>query len=245
MIPKIIHQIWIQGIDHLPEELRIKHQLIKSSNPSYEVKLWDDKSLQNLLSNHYPVLHRFYMDADNIPGFGNPMALRSDLGRFGLLAQYGGFYIDMDFYSSIDLEKLMKDYTDSDMIFADNSLDILKPLENIIYTPIYNTAFCAFKPQHPIWNDIFETMKQFTTKPEIVTAVDEFLQKSNIRPTIFPSHIVSTHTSCNINPQCFTPRSSSWFSFRPALCWMSCSIRWIILFLIILVAMLLYIFTSR
>ncbi len=40
MIPKIIHQIWIQGYDQLPNKLKNNHQLIKKYNPDYQIIFW-------------------------------------------------------------------------------------------------------------------------------------------------------------------------------------------------------------
>jgi mannosyltransferase OCH1-like enzyme len=60
MIPKVINQIWIQGIESIPKEFYDNHMLLKKSNPNYQIKLWDDKSISELLKNKYPKIYNVY-----------------------------------------------------------------------------------------------------------------------------------------------------------------------------------------
>lgn len=244
MIPKIVHQIWIQGKKSLPEDLLEKHDLIKNSNPDYQVLLWDDQSIRNLLSNKYPQLLNLYLNVENIPGPINLFASKSDIARYVILCEYGGFYIDLDFYCKINLQELVGDNTN--MIFADNTYNIMKPLRYFTYTPMYNMAFCAFQPKHMIWENIFERIMNAKNRVDIGCAVDKFLQESNIKAIRFPNNVVSTHTSCNVNLDCYTSPQSSWFKFRPLLCNISCYIQlWILLFILLIFISLIVHFKSK
>ena len=90
MIPKIIHQIWFQGKENIPEHLKVFHQHWIEKNPTFEVKVWDettigeeveafsDKATQDMYHN-YPY-----------------MIQKIDLAKYIILYRYGGIYMDMD-----------------------------------------------------------------------------------------------------------------------------------------------------
>jgi len=43
MIPKIIHNIWIQGYNNLPKDIIENHNNIKKLNPNWQFIIWDEK----------------------------------------------------------------------------------------------------------------------------------------------------------------------------------------------------------
>jgi hypothetical protein len=238
MIPKKIHQIWIQGIEKLPKKLYDNHMLIKKSNPEYEMKLWDDKSISELLRTRHPDLYQVYINCDKLKGPGGKYTCMSDIGRYVILYEYGGFYIDMDFECSINLDKLYDEK--DDMIFADNTYILFKLFRKITYTALYNLAFCAFKPKHEIWDNIFKIIVNAKKKTTIGEAVDRYLQSNNIKGKIIDPNKVSV-TACQINNKCFTPRNSSWFKARELLIRIGCDLDVIIPIGIIILLIYLYI----
>jgi len=232
MIPKIINQIWIQGIENIPKELYNNHLILKNSNPNYEIKLWDNKSISELLKNKYPEIYNVYLNCDKLGGMGSKYTCMSDIGRYVILYEYGGFYIDIDFKCSINLDKLIDE--NDDMIFADNTYKLFNLFSNITYVPKYNMGFCGFTPKHKIWPDIFKIIINAEKKNIIGTAVDKYLQYNNINAKIINSNIVSTHVSCNVNNKCFSPKNSSWFTGRDIIVKISCNMNKIIIVLFII-----------
>ncbi|MFE9651328.1 glycosyltransferase family 32 protein [Streptomyces sp. NPDC006365] len=81
-IPKLIHIIWV-GEKAFP--YRDNLHTWKKHNPDYQVRLWTDKNL--------PALHNQWV-YDALAD--QPPAVRADLLRLELLAQYGGIYTDAD-----------------------------------------------------------------------------------------------------------------------------------------------------
>lgn len=82
MIPKIIHQIWIGGV--LPDRLSILHEKMKQMNPSWQVKLWDEESIDILLCDCFEYSHATKAGSSNVV-------------RLKALQKYGGVYFDLDF----------------------------------------------------------------------------------------------------------------------------------------------------
>jgi len=84
-IPKLIHQIWI-GKD-LPEKYAVICESWKEMNPSFEYRMWDERSSLAL------------GDFESRKAFARAKSLgaKSDIARYEILRRYGGIYADTDF----------------------------------------------------------------------------------------------------------------------------------------------------
>ena len=112
MIPKIIHNIWIQGYQNLPEKEKQNHLKIKKLNPDWEFIIWDNNMIIELLKK-YPKIYYVYKNVNNLSGIINNNATRSDIARYIIMKEYGGLYYDFDFecISSFDI------------LFSEDSID--------------------------------------------------------------------------------------------------------------------------
>ena len=70
MIPKIIHNIWVQGYSNIPDDIRIQQLQIKKLNPDWEFIIWDEKMILQLLEK-YPNVLRVYKECVNYSGLIN------------------------------------------------------------------------------------------------------------------------------------------------------------------------------
>jgi hypothetical protein len=91
-IPKIFHQIWIQG--EMPEPYRYFRDHLLDLHPGWEYRFWTDENRPKLFNEK---IYRSYTK----PCF------KSDILRYELLAQYGGVYIDSDFLFMKNIEPLL------------------------------------------------------------------------------------------------------------------------------------------
>ena len=101
MIPKIIHQIWIQGIDKAPEHFKPWMDKWKELHPNWEHKFWDKNSINKLLSEHYPEYVEYFNEKLNL-------IKKCDFSRYILLLHFGGMYCDIDTYPLLSIEELIK-----------------------------------------------------------------------------------------------------------------------------------------
>jgi mannosyltransferase OCH1-like enzyme len=135
-IPKIIHQIWTQGCDNIPEKYKKYIEGWKSIK-GYQYMCWSDESIKELLMKYDKSLIPIY-DYFELP------QQRSDFGRYLLLYLYGGFYLD------IDIEK------------GDMSLDTL--LDKNIITGIgmhgITQSFMGSVPYHPLFKDLIDHIRK-------------------------------------------------------------------------------------
>lgn len=142
MIPKIIHQIWLQGYDNLPSELKIYHTECQNINNNFVHIFWTDDKIKNLLKNNfseeYLKLYEFY----KVP------AQKADFARYIILYMYGGIYLDMDMICKKNLEIFL-----TNRIFFTESNDVLDK----IYKRYQNSIVGAI-PKHPLFLIIFKNM---------------------------------------------------------------------------------------
>ena len=88
-IPRLVHQICLGGT--LPETVRRNVDELKSRNPGWEHRLYDDAAAERCIAEHYgaAMLRRWRRIA---PEYA---AARADLFRYLVLYRAGGVYIDL------------------------------------------------------------------------------------------------------------------------------------------------------
>lgn len=113
-IPRLLHQIWIQGEDGLPDEYKVLTGVIQSANPTWKYTLWDDHQIAGLLARlaavfpelaFIPVMYR--QPPRNSLGV-NIMAVKSDIARYSILFMLGGCYMDVDVQCSLRLDSVLQ-----------------------------------------------------------------------------------------------------------------------------------------
>ncbi len=134
LIPKVIYQSWkTKSLNPLMSK-NVEH--LKSLNPEYEYKLYDDSDCRKFMLDNFGVNYADAFDA-LIPG-----AFKCDFWRYAVLYVNGGVYLDMDIEPLYPFREILND-SDQFVSVADQENGI----DNI--TGIYQ-AFIACRPKHPI-----------------------------------------------------------------------------------------------
>jgi mannosyltransferase OCH1-like enzyme len=151
-IPKIIHQIWIQGKNKMPLRYRFQGQTWQKHNPSWEYCIWDDDSLKTLIHDHYRELLPVYEAYE-------PVVARADIGRYAVLHRFGGLYVDTDTTCVRSIDRYLVEPNVSLYVQVyDNpswEVDPDKLVESV------SNAFIACIPGHEIWQRVFRYFKEF------------------------------------------------------------------------------------
>ena len=112
-IPKVIHQTWkSKNLSDYP----VKNSYDDWKSAGYEVILWTDSMVEELVRDHYPNLYPTFKGyALNIQ--------RADIARYVILYHSGGIYADLDCYRGFND---VKDLLDADMALpiTDDKLSI-------------------------------------------------------------------------------------------------------------------------
>jgi len=142
MIPKIIHQIWLQGEASIPAELRILYDNCKKINSDFEHIFWDEHRIRELLNNsfgpEYVALYDFY----------EIFAQKADFARYAILYVHGGIYLDMDTMCKKNLSSFLKhDFFTT--ISGDGFYEFYKR---------YHNAVIGTKAKHPFFIILFKNI---------------------------------------------------------------------------------------
>jgi len=249
MIPKIIHNIWLQGYDNLPNTIKIQHNNIKKINTDWEFIIWDNVLIEKLLKK-YPKIHNIYKNASKYGN--NTNTIKSYIARYIILKEYGGLYFDIEYNcnSSFDTlfnetdkeEKTETKQTNKTIYVASEKNDLLYYFISLNKTK-YSSCFMAMDIQHPIWNTVLEKLIFSTSQEQIKMAFDTSLQEietsSNSEYPIILLDNVNGHYECkNINTICYINDNFSSNPFRTILKYFNCYYKQI--FLIVLTIIIIF-----
>lgn len=151
MIPKIIHQIWIQGYDSVPEQLKKYHENCKKINHDFEYIVWDDTMITNLLDSHFTPKY-----AETYHGY-KIFAQKADFARYAILYVYGGIYLDMDMVCRKNLDPFLN----YDLFFTKDAFYFLYRR--------YLNGIIGSLPKHPIFKYIFKNIFERKNNADNVT----------------------------------------------------------------------------
>ena len=145
-IPHIIHQIWSNQYEELPEIFQELGMTWKTYHPDWKYILWDNNKMDLFIHSYYPEYEKRYNNFYfNIQ--------RWDVIRYLILYQMGGIYVDFDYECISPIEEILKEKC----CFAMEPKEHKPPFweDN---NPYFNNAFIATVPKHPFLCTIIETI---------------------------------------------------------------------------------------
>lgn len=108
--PKIIHQIWLQGENNIPEKFLPEISRIKNFHPSWQHIMWDDITIINLLRKNKIWIDTYYEF--------KYLHQKVDYAKYVILYEYGGVYLDVDISILKPFDHLLDEYSDYDMLVS-------------------------------------------------------------------------------------------------------------------------------
>jgi hypothetical protein len=92
LIPRIIHIVWVDGIDTMPPPKRKIMELNKEKYPDYEYKVWSIHNVTRNKFKNYDRIHNLY-NVEKRTRFSK-RATMADVMRYEILYNEGGWYLD-------------------------------------------------------------------------------------------------------------------------------------------------------
>jgi mannosyltransferase OCH1-like enzyme len=165
MFPKVIHQLWLQGSNVIPEKYKIHIEKIKNYHKNWTHIIWDETKILNLLKDYPKLLEKYYKY--------NHLHQKVDFSKFIILWHYGGIFLDIDVQIVKPFDKLFEDFKDYDFVVSE-----------IVNNFIFSFATCG-KFSKCVNNGIY-IAKQ---KAHIL----EYFYNNLFSNTIFPTKILEIH----------------------------------------------------
>lgn len=191
MIPKIIHQVWINEDNReMPKDWEKSPIEWKKHHPEWEYMLWEKENSRNFIKDNYPEYLEFY---DNL----EYTIQRCDMIRYFFLYHYGGIYSDLDNYPLENLEKYFDPNVDT--YFAESAVLKGKSSNNIIVTkkeaPIFLEIHNKLRRKVPFYIMGKHLKVMYITGPELITSIIN-TKKFNVK--LLPSERFNPY-KCNDN----------------------------------------------
>lgn len=217
IIPKIIHQIWMQGYDNISQENKKKIVNTKKIHLNWQYILWDENSIIELLNKSENVKYKEKFNKFIY------MHQRIDFAKIMILNEYGGIYIDMDCDVIKNLDDLFEKNKNYDFIISKIS-DKIDSVSNYLtchkFFECYNNGIIISKPNIDVckylmdnflsechWNKSKLLCIQNTTGPPIFnTLIDKYItENKNNKLLILPYYYFEpcVGSKCNINSETY------------------------------------------
>ena len=163
-IPKIIHQIWWQGMNQLPNKYHNFRKSWIDLHPNWKIIYWDKKKIYSLIKFNYPILKKI---VDDYPF----MIQKIDMAKYIILYHYGGFYVDMDTVCHKSFKNLyqIKEFECYDFVCSQ--------MEVLPFFKIINNGIIFSKPKHTILLLILNNLKKYQKK-QIYQNQDLYIMES-------------------------------------------------------------------
>lgn len=137
-IPKIIHQIWLEG-SPIPEKMTKNQKSWKDKHPHWEYHLWTQNEIEFL-----------YLKNGNLYKNTHDLKQKSDILRYEILYQFGGVFIENNLECLKPLDIL------------NENCDFYAGLTTQIRSPLVGNAVIAAIPSHPIVRKCINTLRERT-----------------------------------------------------------------------------------
>jgi mannosyltransferase OCH1-like enzyme len=159
VVPKIIHQIWYQGQDLIPRDLKKKSEKIKKKHPTWQYILWDNDRIQTYFKSDKVIL-----DTYNKLEF---LHQKVDFIRYCIIYNFGGVYLDMDITILKPIDNVINKihHNNSNQPDIECTLSYLKlnSIESYIccgYSKCINNAVIIANPQSNFINTLINEIIQ-------------------------------------------------------------------------------------
>lgn len=215
-IPRITHQIWLQGWNALPPKFKGNVESLRTLNPGYTHMVWDEASLRDECRKLFPaVLAKF----ESLPY----LVQKVDFGRLIVLYAYGGISVDTDMKSLKPIDTTPKIDT-AELIISLSAF----PGNMIGQT---NNAIVLAKPHHPLLLELITRMTTVTAKESDFLTKELYLNGTtgpSLQNTFFYEHkgeiVFLDHRyyePCfSVDPVC-TPSKESIMDHKHEMSWIS------------------------
>jgi mannosyltransferase OCH1-like enzyme len=167
MFPKIIHQIWLQGADVIPNKYKKDIEKIKNAhgiyddrktNTEWKYMIWDEKRIIELLKVNSKALEKYYKY--------EYLHQKVDFAKLFITWYYGGIFLDIDVQLQKPFDSIFEKYKNYDFIVSEINNNFIinlftcKKLSNCL-----NNGIFISKAKSDIAKYLYENLTLSTIMP--------------------------------------------------------------------------------
>jgi mannosyltransferase OCH1-like enzyme len=159
MIPKIIHQIWLQGTNYIPDKFLDNIKSIKENNKDFEYVIWDEIKILELImlkKEWVDIYYKFIYIHQKI-----------DFAKYVILHVYGGIYIDIDVEIIKSFNDLIEKYKDYDTIVSELNIDKFESIITSGNSKSYNNGIILTNKESIVMKNLINEIINSYIVPKI------------------------------------------------------------------------------
>lgn len=142
MFPKIIHQIWLQGKQNMPDKYNEKIDLITSKHSDYKYIMWDEISILELINTNPNWVKTYYSFLY--------LHQKVDYARYVILYICGGIYIDVDVKVIKSFDEILEKNKQYESVFSYTSANMAYSVAQCSHSQCLNNGIIISKPKSEI-----------------------------------------------------------------------------------------------
>ncbi|MBF0335490.1 MAG: glycosyltransferase [Alphaproteobacteria bacterium] len=164
-VTRAIHQLWKDEV--VPVRYLGMAASWRDKNPGWTYRLWTDAAIAAFVEATFPDFAAIFH------GYQAPIC-RADLGRYLILAHFGGVYADLDCRCLKPIESLIEGRRFVVGLEPDSHLAMGKCAERGL-TRLPCPSFIASEPRHPVWDHILTHIRRSGHLADPLDATGPFL----------------------------------------------------------------------
>jgi hypothetical protein len=164
MIPRIIHQLWVD--ESVPPAYGHWQRSWQKMHPDFEYRFWTNVDIERFIDDECPEWSAlFYGYTENI--------CRVDLARYLILQRFGGLYVDLDFECVRPHHALLDKHS---LIFGlePHSHAMLPKSTAAGIKAIVCNAWIASVPGHPFWSHFLQHLERTSSHSDVLEITGPF-----------------------------------------------------------------------
>lgn len=178
---RVIHYIWAQGADKIPEKfIRNIEDMYNYNKATWQIRIWNCEDLYQLASMYSPVLEKIFYKLPH-------MHQRIDLGRYLILFFHGGLSMDTDIRPLKPLDTL--DIWEKPQLIVGeinmNQMEKMILTKTLICPAVNNAVIYARDIHHIILKTLLDEMIKVCNTDNNLTNADTESVLWTTGPTIF------------------------------------------------------------
>jgi mannosyltransferase OCH1-like enzyme len=150
MIPKIIHQVWEETTDPLPDFFSQLSETWKEHHPDWQYEFWDRIRMEDFVKQHFTDFSETYFNY-------RYSVQRWDAIRYLILYKIGGMYVDFDYEC---LEPFDRYLTGKDICYFSVEPDLHS--RNFAKDLYFNNALMITPPGHQFFEHVISHLQTTT-----------------------------------------------------------------------------------
>jgi Anp1/Glycosyltransferase sugar-binding region containing DXD motif len=191
MIPQILHQTWKDTA--VPIAFSKYMESWKRFHPGWDFRFWTDADLAELVESRCPECSNLF--------HSYPMPImRTDLGRYLILREFGGVYADIDAEAMASISPLLESEVP---IFAyePRSHAALEFIRSRGFRSIVSNAVILSPAGHPFWDHLLRLMHRCRFAHNPLDASGPFVLTAAVEqaPPAATPHVLPAHVFCPID----------------------------------------------